>query len=423
MADQTSSTGVAAPPASAGYAPQFLQRLIDQTCCFNVFAVPSSSGQAGASCRASGAGSNITGVIATEVLHRYEMGLNISSSRSGVYAANAVGEVAGRLELHWVIIPHEYRARPDREPPQVKLDPSSSQRLVLKEMTMIFGDGCDGFRSFGTGRTFPVISGGRPKIVVSAVGDITEGFGNFRGHDGNYTLCGELLPDKGFLGHIVVRIADPQGTLRSPMAYAPVEPVADPDPEGAYLLWTAQKGAGSDQENTASLDANGQLRGLNIPTQLKRCTLDFTTGPGGFRSMEYQAGEVIGREVGFGRGSYADAPPTGTPLSPYLFEGVAKYSFFNPGGSIAGAITTNVVEGRRFDLLLSQAPGEVAWRFGFFGPIVLGAGCFQGVQGMFYGVSTSVFKPPPGRHVITHLYAARLIDPEGRYRAAIGRSL
>jgi hypothetical protein len=67
---------------------------------------------------------------------------------------------------------------------------------------------------------------------------------------------------------------------------------------------------------------------------------------------------------------------------------------------------------------LASAPGEPALRFGFFGPIVFGSGYFRGVQGILYGASGSVLRPPPGGHVVTHFYVARLNDPEGKFRAA-----
>jgi hypothetical protein len=91
---------------------------------------------------------------------------------------------------------------------------------------------------------------------------------------------------------------------------------------------------------------------------------------------------VIGREIGFGRGSLPGAPPIGTALRPFLFEGVAQYSLFDGAGQTLGAVTTNVLEGRRFDMQLAEAPGVQA-------------------------------------HVVTHLYAARLNDPEGKFRAAV----
>jgi hypothetical protein len=175
--------------------------------------------------------------------------------------------------------------------------------------------------------------------------------------------------------------------------------------------------------NRFSLGPDGQVRGLNIPTELKRLELGSAwSGPEGFRSREFRVGEVIGHEIGFGRGSEPGADPVGTGLRPFLFEGVARYSFHDRTGRDVGALTTNVIEGRRFDMRMPAAADEVAWRFGFFGPVVLGSGCFRGLQGMFYGASGSILKPPPGPHMITHFYAARLFDPEGRLRSEKSRS-
>ena len=410
------SVAVAAPQAVSPpeYSPEFLQGLIDESCCFNIFVSP--SGSQGDTCRCPAG--RIVGFRSVSDIRRFAMGLDISAN-TGVRGSNLTGEVTGKLSFGWLLMPHDYHAFPGCRPPQTDFDRTVSQRFVMTEMNFTFGDGPDGFRSFGTGRTFPVESAGQPRLTVAAVGNITEGFGRFRGHEGTYTLCGELEPEQGFVGHITIRVADPQNTLRDAKSLPVINPVADPDPSGAYLFWTAQKGRGASQANSASLDPQGRMRGLNIPTQLKGCSLDFTVQKDGFQAAAYKAGAIIGREIGFGRGSDPIAPPTGTPLSPYLFEGVAQYSFFTPDGDTLGSLTTNVIEGRRFDLLLPRAPGEVAWRFGFFGPIVLGTGCFQGAEGIFYGASSSVFKPPPGDHVITHQYAARLIDPDKRFRTGL----
>jgi hypothetical protein len=75
-----------------------------------------------------------------------------------------VGQPVGNLDFRWMIIPYEFMARPDREPPPAMLDPSRSQRFAMQEGTFTFGDGQDGFRSFGAGRTFPMRVGGRLKL-------------------------------------------------------------------------------------------------------------------------------------------------------------------------------------------------------------------------------------------------------------------
>ncbi len=374
------SVAVAAPQAVSppDYSPEFLQGLIDESCCFNIFVSP--SGSQGDTCRCP-AGS-IVGFRGVSDIRRFAMGLAISAN-TGVRASNSTGEVTGKLSLGWLLMPHDYHAFPGCRPPQTDFDRTVSQRFVMTEMNFTFGDGPDGFRSFGTGRTFPVESAGQPRLTVAAVGNITEGFGRFRGHEGTYTLCGELEPEQGFIGHITIRVADPQNTLRDAKVLPVINPVADPDPSAAYLFWTAQKGRGASQANSASLDPQGRMRGLNIPTQLKECSLDFTVRNDGFQAAAYKAGAIIGREIGFGRGSDPVAPPAGTPpRCAYLFRRCGPVQLLHSPDRDTLLFRfphpTNVIEGRRFDLLLPRAPGEVAWRFGFFRADRAGHGLFSG---------------------------------------------
>lgn len=400
--------GVSAPQASgAAVAPEVIQRLIDQVAGFNLFVVPNGGNAAGAN--------GITGFVLSEAVHRFDVVLQPPTS-NGVQATNTFAESVGRVDIRWFMIPDDFVARPDRQPPATRLDPAISQRFVMQETTFSFGDDRDGFRSFGTGRTFPMKVGNESRVVVGGIGNLTEGFGKFRGHVGNFTICGDLTPN-GFQGNILVRIQDSDGNLRTGEQLPPAQPQADPDPQTTYLLWAAQKGKGPDQENSASIGPDGQLRGLNIPTQLKLLEFGFSA-QNGFQASNIKVGEVVGREIGFGRGSIDGADPSGSPMNPFLFEGVARYSFFDSSGKPVGAITTNVLEGRRFDMKLPAAPSEPALRFGFFGPILYGQGCFKGVEGMFYGSTGSVFHPPPGDHIITHFYMARINDPNGKFRAA-----
>jgi hypothetical protein len=424
-----SSARAAAPPSvqldtnSGMYSPEIIQHLLDQAAFFNVFAIPDPQ-HSHTVIYAPGNVNGVIGVRVSEVLHRFEMDMQPPSCESGVRATNTVGQSVGKLDLRWMVIPHEFIARPDREPPPTMLDPAHSQRFVMQEGTFTFGDGQDGFRSFGAGRTFPMMVGGRPKLVAAAVGNIMGGFGKFRDHEGNFTLCGDLAPDQGFLGHIVVRIVDPNGNLRTQAELPPLVERPDPDPQTTFLTWVGQKGKGPDQENRFSFAPDGQPRGLNIPTELKRVQVRFTTqGSGGIRSSELTIGEVIGSEVGFGPLPPAGVPLTGTALTPFPFEGVARYSLYDSNRRTVGAITTNVLEGRRFDMKLAGAPEEPTFRFGFFGPIVSGSGCFRGVEGIFYGASGSVLRLPPGAHVVTHFYVARLSDPGGKFRATVNGTM
>jgi hypothetical protein len=401
-------------PSAEGTMLDRLQFLVDQAALFNAFVVPGPPRAAIARCSGS-----VTEFAGREIVRRFEINLDLPTSGREVRAVNTLGEAAGVLDLRLIFIPGGFAARPDREPPPVALDPAQSQRFALQEATFRFGAGGDGFRSFGTGRTFPTVVAGRPRLAAAAIGNLTEGFGKFRGREGNYTFCGDLDPERGFSGHVIFRIVDADCSLRRGGEDLPVlQAVPDADPAVTFLAWTGQKGKGPDQENRFSLDPNGEVRGMNIPTQLKPIQVDFSAqGSDGFRVRCFRTGPVVGREIGFGRGSEPGADPAGTPWRPFLFEGVARYSFNDERGRELGAITTNVLEGRRFDMKLTGAPAEPALRFGFFGPIVAGTGCFRGASGLFFGATGSIFKPPPGEHVITHYYAARIHDPEGNFRS------
>jgi hypothetical protein len=410
-ASATSPTGAGA----SGLSDEALRVLVDSAAVFNAYVAPDPARAVQTEMK-NGA---VTGFRCGGLLHRFDLELQ-PPSHSCVKAVNLLGEAVGRVEMRWIIIPNSYTARPDAEPPPTPFDRSCSQRFSMQEMTFTFGDGREGFRSFGTGRTFPVVCNGRQRTVVSAIGNITEGSGKFQGHNGNFTLCGELLPDGGFAGHIITRVVDEQGNLHtSELLPPPTDLVQRADADSTYVAWLAQKGKGPIMENRPSFTPDGEVRGLNIAMELKLGKSNFTVDQAqGFRSSTLQVGEAIGLEEGYGRQSNPNAGPEGTALNPFQFEGVARYSFYDREGKTAGAIVTNVLEGRRFDFWFAAAPNKISWRFGFFGPIIYGTGCFRGAEGMFYGASHSFFDPPPGAHIITHCYFARLYDPTGEYRAA-----
>jgi hypothetical protein len=403
----TASTGLS-PNASVDPSAETIQSLMDQAAGFSLYATPDLSGKDNGGER---------GFAASETLSRFNIILEAPTSE-GVRASNAYGEMVGKLEIRWLIIPNDFVARPDREPPPCELNPTISQRFVMQETTFIFGDGRDGFRSFGTGRTFPMMVGDKARAVAAAVGNVIEGFGKFKGHEGNFTICGDLQAN-GFKGHILVRIADPAGELRTQADLPPLQRQAVLDPQSTYLLWAGQKDHGLERANRFSVGPDGQVRGMNIPIRIKRLRLDCAA-PGRFEGNDFTVGQAVAREIGFGKGSVAGANPVGTALSPFLFEGVAHYTFHDASGKKVGTITTNFLEGRRFDTKLPGAQEAPAVRFGFFGPIIAGSGCFQGIEGMIYGSTGAVFYPPPGFHLITHFCAARISDPEGKFRGALG---
>jgi hypothetical protein len=394
-----------------------LQHLVDEAASFNVYTMPDGQTPGSVIAQPSRPGT-VLGVEGSQTVHRFAIDLELPSLDEGVRAANRIGAAVGRLDFRWLMAPQEYVARPDREPPATALDVSRSQRFVMQEMVLSWGDGGDGFYSFGAGRTFPTMMvGGKPHLSAMAVGVLTRGFGRMQGYEGNFTLSGELNPEGSFSGNLMMRILDPEGKLRTGQDLPRVEAVASPDPNTTFLTWIAQKAKTPDQENTFSINSDGQVRGLNIPVGLKRVQVDWMPGgAAGLTSLDLRLGEVIGREIGFGRESVPRTPGRGTPLAPFQFEGVSRYTFYDAQGRTVGAFTANVVEGRSIQVQLPEAPDQPALRFGYFGPIIEGFGCFAGVHGFLCGAAGSVFAPPPADHVISNMYVARLLDPQGRFR-------
>ena len=401
--DVQASNAAESPSAEA------VQKLVDECAGFNLFVIPDRTGRNDRSAGEAGA------FPGTHTLKRFDVALQTPTER-GVLSSNTFGETVGSLDIQWFMMPDSFVARPDRQPPTTQLDPTVTQRFAMQETTFRFGQGDDGFKCFGTGRTFPTLIGDHPRVVIGAIATVLEGFGKFKGLSGNLTLCGDLGP-QGFQGNILVRFQDPQSQLRDQRVLPPIQAHSDLDPEVTYFLWAGQKGAEQPGlQNHFSFGPDGQVRGMNITTQQRTLDLDFAA-PEDFRTNSFSIGKsVVGLEIGFGRLSVPDANPVGTQLNPTLFEGVARYSFIDSRGTTVGTVLTSLIEGRRFDMPLPGVPVP-GLRFGFFGPIVAGTGCFAGAEGIFYGASGSVFNPPPGDHIVTHFYMMRLHDPAGRFRA------
>ena len=394
----------AAPSSNAASTFAQLEYLVDQAAVFNTFILANQNSP-----------TDIFGLTTNHPLHRFSAAEEIAGQC--LKASNAIGEAAGTIQQRLVLVPDDYVAAPRRNPPQIALNPDISQRFVMQEMRVSFGDGRDGFIGFGTGRTFPPmhVYGRHHRLAVSGVGDILQGFGKFNGHSGNFVLSGDLVPGRGFEGNLLIRVVDPYGKLRTTNRLPPVLPVAA-TPDTTYLMLRSRK-RGPEQRSTFSYSANGQIRGINVPLELKQLTTGFgVLGTDGLVS-EISTGAVIGKEVGFTATNPANpGSGNGSSEAPFSFQGVSRYTFFDRSERPVGSFTVNFLEGRTFLMKLAEDPSQRALRFAFYGPIIFGTGCFKGVRGMFYGASGSVFEPPPGPHVIIHTYMARLDDPDGRFR-------
>jgi hypothetical protein len=407
----TASGAVATATEGAPRSAAELQRLVDQAAWAHVL-IAAGAGGDGAVRGAKG----VIGFDADLPLHRLDIRLRDADLDRGVRATNTVGESVGTVSLRCRMIAREWRALPEREPPASQLDRGRSQRFAIQEATFRLGG--DGFHSFGTGRTFPIVQGGRTVLWVAAVGNVLGGFGRLEGVRGTYTLCGELTPDHRLVGHVMVRFVDHDGRLRTSAPLPPPQPTANPTPGVTYLTWIARKGDSPGQANRFSVSPDGQVRGVNIPVPVRRPHVDFIAGgERGFVARELELGEDVAQEIGFGRETKQRGPGSGSDRDPFQFEGVSRYTFFDRDRQTVGSCTANFLEGRSFAMDLPAAPGVPALRFSYYGAFVGGEGCFEGIRGMLYGAAGSVFMPPPAEHIITNLYVARIDDPDGRFLA------
>lgn len=401
------SAGVRGSQPSAGpqRSVEELQGLIDHVAAFSLYASPDGSRNAA---------SSGSGFVTSLKLARFNVVMQPPSGAS-VRAVNTFGEAVGLLNIRWFIIPNDFVARPDREPMACRFDPALSQRFVMQEATFKFGQSRDGFRGFGTGRTFPMLVGNEPQAVACAVGNLVEGFGKFQGCTGNFTLCGSLQSN-GFEGHIVVRIMDADGRLCTPAKLPDLQTQASPKTNVTYLSWTGEKSNGLELANRLSFAPNGQPRGMNIPIEINALELDCACSRD-LQIKHFTVGEVVAHEASFGKGSVPGATMAGTPLSPFLFDGVAYYNFVDSTDRTVGTLTVSIIEGRRFDVKFADAPDVPGLRFGWFGPVLCGSGCFEGVEGMVYGSVGAILYPPPGVHMYRPFCGARLTDPRGKFLA------
>jgi hypothetical protein len=277
-----------------------------------------------------------------------------------------------------------------------------------------FENGIDGFRGFGTGRTYPMHAGSQPQLFVAAVGSILEGFGRFKGHEGTYTYCGNLSQQEGFTGSVLCRVVDPQGELRTENSLPAAEVWPNPEPDISYLMFRGQK-RDRNQKTAYTFGPDGQVAGLNVHQQLRQMELDVAMrGRSGPRSM-MSVGPVIGSMSARILFNLLNPGAPGTALSPIPFQSYNEYTFTDRNGSTKGTIVADGGEGRTFNLQLSGAPGQQALRFGGFGPIVKATGTFEGMEGLM--IDNSVVGVAP--HALSTLYILRVNDPDGKYRGAM----
>ena len=407
--------GAAFPPPMPAGAPALsadaVQRLVDQAAHFNTFSLPDrSAGSPGIP--APGGGRGVVGWRIREVLHRFDIACQAPTAQSPLRARNRVGEPVARFDHRWLLTPDDFIAAPDREPPPTPLDPSRSQRFVMLDGTCVLGSGEDGFRGFGAGHTVPVTVDGQPRLLATAVGTILEGFGKFHGHEeGTYLYCGTLDPQRGFQGNLLLRVVDRQDAFLAGGPLPPLEPRRDPEPGVTYLMFRGQ--AVPSDPVAPRIGPDGRPAGLTVVQGLRLLDLDCVArGSGGARSTS-SFGASIGQITA--HVNFNPAAPGGTPLDPIPFTTFDELVFLDREGRKVGGFTGDSSEGRVFNTQISGLPGI---RFGGVGQALSGTGPFEGINGLMTDNSLVLFNP----HVSASIYVLRVEDPQGRFRAAPGRS-
>jgi hypothetical protein len=402
----------APPPSEPGprartLSAEIVQHLVDRAAHFNMFSMPDQS-LSNAAILAPGSSNSVIGVRVHELLHRFAIITRPPTEETPLRARNIVGEVAGKFTHRWLVMPHDFVASPDREPPATPLDPSRSQRFVMLDSRCTFGDGEDGFRGFGTGQTMPMTVNGQPQLLVTAVGTIIEGFGKFKDHEeGTYVYCGSLAPQRGFMGNVLLRVMDQQETFRTENAFSPLEAKAVPEPEVIYILFRGQ--AVPADPVTPNLGPDGRPIGLIVEQGIRLLDVDFkSSGHGGLQSVD-SVGQFIGRITA--HVTFNPAAPGGTTLDPIPFTSYDEFVFFDrAGGQRIGSFTADSSDGRVFKTELSGSPGI---RFGGVGQILSGTKAFETIRGLMTDNSVVVFTP----HVSASVYVLRIHDPHGKFRA------
>jgi hypothetical protein len=431
MSDQSpqqasSAVAAGAPPASAlpdinaeTYPFDMVMHLLDEAAYFPLFSRPASGSEAILS---RGGFSRVIGMRIRESMHRFRI-LVQPPTRDGVFAGNIIGDLIAQFEHRWMFMPDSFPALPGREPPETAIDTSRSQRFVMLDSVCRFENGRDGFRGFGTGRTFPDSSNNR-QVLAGAVGNIVEGFGKFAGLVGTYSYCGSISPENGFTGCVICRVMDPNGELQTDRDLPEIRSAESPEPDVTYLLFRGQKRNKNDKTQYI-FGPGGSVDGLQLHPQIRLFDLDCAINGRGQLLATSSIGPVVGNMPAWIFFNVLNPGAPGTANAPIRFKDYDDYIFTDRDGNVLGSFGFDGGAGRRlgftqgeggegqaFTLKLSGAPGQQALRFGGFGPAVNGKGKFQGISGLTCHNSVVGIAP----HALSTSFVARFNDPEHKFR-------
>jgi len=354
----------------------------------------------------------MTAVYVNEELHRFEFTNQAPTATNGFRTSKTIGEPVADVHIRFTPIPWNFEAAPGKCPPTTLLIPFISQRVAMLEGQLVFKDSLkSGFKAFGTARTFPVSVRGKSQLRVGAAIEILEVKGRFEGLTGAFVINGYIEPPHGLALNLMVRIIDPKGTLQAhaPPPFTPIQPIPDPDPSAAFLVFLGEP----DPERPITLNRSpdGRVVSANIYERLRLANVLFDlTTPVDLRSQTTQ-GPIVGT-----RSStlyfYTD-PANPAPVSPVQdIDGV--FTFFDPQRRVIGTLNANVVEGRAFATELTETPKPIL-RLTGFGPFTSGTGQFANASGMMSTNGVLSIFP----RAISRLYVLRIEDSDGKFQTTV----
>jgi hypothetical protein len=343
-------------------------------------------------------------------LHAFDSTTTVCDGDDPLRVRQKVGSVVGRFRcvLFFARFPDDRLHWESGEPPPAIYDRWRSQRFRLMNPEFTFADGL-GFRGFGVGCTFPVVTESMPRLLAGAVGNLVAGFGLFRDRQVSFALCGALTDDLGFDGLITCRVVDPQGDFRSDDDPREVDEEWQADPSSTFVVMRGEKKDRSVRTEFGPKPAP-DLDSLVTPSEMRSVQYGIRSNNGALRASASIGPLIAGMtaDVDFN----LSAPP-GTAAAPGPFTTSEVYEFVDRRGTAVGVINAGVVEGISFGLQFPAAPGQPGVRFTGYGPITGGTGPFAGAQGLLTVNSVIGIAP----HALSLTHVLHVIDPDGRFRA------
>jgi hypothetical protein len=347
----------------------------------------------------------MTAVIVNEELHRFEVTVAEPTLHGGIRAENRIGEAVANVHIRWTPIPEDFEAAPGKYPPTTLLIPFFSQRFCMLEGQLTFKDKAQsGFHAFGTGRTFPVIEGGKNRLRVGAVIEVLEGLGEFRNLTGAFVINGYIEPPNQLALNLVLRILDPKGILRLHCKPLPLTEVPNPDSESVFMYFLGE--VDPSQPVKLNVAPDGTILGSEVHERLRLLNIDFDLVSSQGPRSRMTEGPVVGK---------VSAILSFNPLDPRSVSPIQTtngvFTFFDRHGKSLGSLFSNMVEGRAMKTAIEGAPMPV-FRLAGFGPILGGTDFFEAADGMMsMNSAISVFP-----RTLSNLYIFRFYDPTGQFR-------